>query len=256
MRRRQLLNYASATFLGTLGLGLASNWQSTQAQSGGSLTIKSLGHMCFLFTGNGRRIVTNPFRRLGCTDGYRTPSAAADLVLISSRLFDEGYTAEAYAGVELLDDSGVYDFNGFSVQGIGMDHDREGGRRFGSNIAWTWTQAGVNVVHLGGAAAPISLEDKILIGRPDVLLVPVGGGPKAYTPEEAAQAIRTLDPKLVIPTQYRTQAADAETCDIVALDAFLTLMQGIPVTRPGDTLNVSPGSLPASMRIAVLNYRF
>ena len=59
---------------------------------------------------------------------------------------------------------------------------------------------------------PLSLEHKILLGRPDILLVPVGGGPKAYTPEEAAEAIRELTPKVVIPTHYRTEAADAN-CD-------------------------------------------
>jgi len=40
-----------------------------------------------------------------------------------------------------------------------------------------------------------------------------------HTPQEAAQAIQSLNPKLV-PTQYRTQAADADTCDIVALEQF------------------------------------
>jgi L-ascorbate metabolism protein UlaG (beta-lactamase superfamily) len=256
MRRRQLLHYASASFLGTLGLGIASSWQAYQAQTGGTLTIKALGHTCFLFTGGGRRILTNPFRPIGCTEGYRAPSAGADLLLLSSRLFDEGFISETYQSVETLDEPGVYELNGLSVQGIGMPHDREGGRRFGTNTAWVWTQAGTRVVHLGGAAAPISLEDKILIGRPDVLLVPVGGGAKAYAPQEAVAAVRTLEPKLVIPTQYRTQAA-GEECDIVALDQFLSLMPGIPVSRPGDTLNVQSGSLPASgMRIAVVSYPF
>ncbi|MEO0541796.1 MAG: MBL fold metallo-hydrolase, partial [Cyanobacteria bacterium P01_A01_bin.105] len=96
-----------------------------------------------------------------------------------------------------------------------------------------------------------------LIGRPDVLLLPVGGGPKAYTPQAAATTVRDLQPKLVIPTQYRTQAADPATCDLVALDEFLGLMAGTAVTRPGSTLTVAPGTLPSSgMQIAVLSYPF
>ena len=216
MKRRQLLQNASAAFIGTLGLGIASNWQSVQAQTG-SLRITSLGHMCFRFTGSGRTILTNPFDPRGCTQGFAAPSlAGADLVLVSSRLLDEGFIPET-ASVSFLDEPGAYEINGLSVQGVGMPHDREGGRRFGTNTAWLWTQGGINIVHLGGAAAPIALEDKILIGRPDVLLVPVGGGPKAYNPAEAMAAVQSLQPKVVIPTQYLTGAASS-SCELEAME--------------------------------------
>lgn len=258
MRRRHLLRYASAGFLSTLSLGLVSSLQSYQAQTeSGPLSVQTLGHTAFLFTGGGQRILVNPFRPIGCTEGYPAPTAAADLVLISSRLFDEGYLEGSYANAQVLSQPGIYEIRGLNIQGISMPHDREGGRRFGTNVAWVWNQAGVKIAHLGGAAAPIALEDKILIGRPDVLLVPVGGGPKAYTPQEAVEAVRSLNPKLVIPTHYRTQAADGDACDIVALDEFLTLMQETPVNRVNSTLSVSPSVLPSDgMRIAVLNYPF
>ena len=252
MKRRQLIQNASAAFIGTLGLGIASNWQAYQAQTG-TLSITALGHMSFRFAGSGRTVVTNPFDPRGCTEGLTAPSlSGADLVLVSSRLLDEGFIPENVS-VNLLDEPGAYEVNGISVQGVGMPHDREGGRRFGINTAWLWNQAGVNIVHLGGAAAPIDLEDKILIGRPDVLLVPVGGGPKAYTADEAAAAIESLQPKLVIPTQYRTSAASS-SCDLEAIDSFLSVMAGTPVDRVGGTLTVSSSGLPASgMRIKVLS---
>ena len=255
MNRRNLLKYAGATFASTLGLGLASNYQSFKAQ-GGPLTITALGHTALLFTGGGQRVLVNPFKAIGCTAGYAEPNVGADLVLLSSRLFDEGFLGDRYTNTQVIDEPGDYTVNGVSIQGISMPHDRLDGRRFGSNVAWAWTQAGVNVVHLGGAAAPISIEDKILIGRPDVLLVPVGGGPKAYTAEEAVEAVRSLNPKVVIPTHYRTQAADADQCDIVGVDSFISLMSGTPVTQGDNTLNVGAGSLGEGMRIEVLSYAF
>jgi L-ascorbate metabolism protein UlaG (beta-lactamase superfamily) len=254
MKRRHLLKLSSASFLGTLSWGLASTWQTYQAQSSGTLTIQSLGHSCFLFTGSDRRILTNPFRPIGCTAGYQAPSATADVVLTSSQLFDEGYISQTYASTQRLTEPGVYDVKGVRFQGVGMPHDREGGRRFGTNVAWQWTQSGINIVHLGGAAAPISLEDQILLGRPDVLLVPVGGGPKAYGPEEAVAAIRTLEPKVVIPTQYRTAAADSATCDIDGVDPFLTAMTGASISRPGSQVTLRSADLPATgRRVVVLN---
>ncbi|KPQ35757.1 MAG: putative Zn-dependent hydrolases of the beta-lactamase fold [Phormidesmis priestleyi Ana] len=255
MKRRQLLQYASASFIGTLGLGLVSSYQTLQAQSG-SLTITSLGHTAFLFTGGGQRILVNPFKAAGCTAGYAEPTASADLILLSSRLFDEGFLTNQYANTQVLENPGDYTINGLTVRGVSMPHDRLGGRRFGTNNAWVWSQAGVKVVHLGGAAAPLSLEHKILLGRPDILLVPVGGGPKAYTPEEAAEAIRELTPKVVIPTHYRTEAADAN-CDLVGVGDFISLMSGTPVTQGDNTLSISADSLPSSgMRIEVLGYAF
>lgn len=257
MKRRQLIRYTQVALLASLGTGLASH-QSYQAQAA-PLSIRWLGHTSFLFSGSGPRILVNPFRALGCTAKYRPPKVEADLVLVSSRLFDEGAVEGLPGNPNLLLEPGVYQPNSsLQIQGIRTDHDRLGGRRFGDNIAWRWTQAGINILHLGGAAAPISLEQKILLGRPDVLFVPVGGSAKAYAPEEAKLAIQTLVPKLVIPTHYRTEAAAADACDLVSLDDFLAAMSGTPIIRaPGDSISLTASGLPqAGPVIQVLSYQF
>ena len=253
MKRRQFIPYASAGLISALGAGLLG--QGAVAQSAG-VSIQYLGHTCFLFTGQGRRVLVNPFRPIGCTAGYRAPRVSADYVMISSRLFDEGSLDGLPGDPRLLAQSGAYDIEGFRVQGIRIAHDRVGGRRFGFNVIWRWEMAGLNITHMGGAAAPIEVEQQILIGRPDVLLIPVGGGPKAYTAEEARQAIEVLNPRIIIPTHYRTQAANAEACDISGLEEFLTLMAGTPVQQRGDSMTVTASSLPAEgSRIDVMNYR-
>ncbi len=255
MKRRQFVQYAGASLLTAVGTGVISGFDAAQAQTG-SLSVQYLGHTCFLFTGSGQKILVNPFRSLGCTAGYRAPKLTADLVLISSQLLDEGAIELLPGNPRLLYEAGAYDVSGVKIQGISADHDRVGGKRFGSNVAWRWTQGGVTVLHLGGAAAPVTLEQKILMGSPDVLLIPVGGGPKAYTPEEAKQAISVLNPKLVIPTQYRTQAAK-DQCDLVGVDDFLKLMSGTPVRKGGDALSIQKADLPKTgMAIQVLSYRF
>ena len=250
MKRRRLLGYAGAG-LGITTLGVLNQ---AQAQSAG-VTIRSLGHTAFLFTGGGRRILVNPFRSIGCTEGLPSPAVPADIVMISSRLFDEGYLNDLPGEPRVLTDPGVYDFNDLRVQGILTPHDRESGRRFGNNTVWKWTQGGVTIVHMGGAAAPLGVEEQILLGRPDVMLVPVGGGPKAYTAAEAVQAVQVLKPKVVIPTHYLTTAA-ADSCELAPIDEFLSLMQGTPVTRASSgSLGVRPSDLPSQgMRIQVYQY--
>lgn len=254
MKRRKLIGYVGSSVGTAIGLSIVQKLP-VQAQTEG-VTVRSLGHMCFQFTGDGRRILVNPFRPIGCTAGYRAPNVATDLVMISSFLFDEGFTDDIPGEPRILSEPGIYQFTGMQVQGIEMAHDRNGGRQFGNNVAWRWNQAGLNILHLGGAAAPITVEQRILMGRPDLLLIPVGGGAKAYNPTEAVEAVRSLNPRIVIPTQYRTQAADANACDIQPIEDFLNLLPDTPTQRLGESVTFARSNLPETTVIRVLSYPF
>ena len=248
MKRRQLIKYASTSLLTAFGLSWYSGKNSYQAQTiAPGLQVQWLGHTCFLFTGGGLRVLVNPFLNIGCTAGYTLPKVEADLVLISSQLLDEG-SAEALPGnPRTLFQPGVFQFQGREFQGIAIPHDREGGRRFGTNVAWRWTQAGIDILHLGGAAAPIELEQQILMGSPDLALIPVGGKLKAYNAAEAKQAMLTLQPKIVIPTHYLTLAADTNTCELGSVEEFLQLVTDVPIKRNNtDTLVLSRQNLPSN----------
>jgi L-ascorbate metabolism protein UlaG (beta-lactamase superfamily) len=174
--------------------------------------------------------------------------------MISSRLLDEGSASDLPGNPQLIVESGIYEVKGLEIQGINTFHDREKGRRFGVNVAWRWTQGGVKIVHLGGAASPIEIEQKILIGTPDLALIPVGGSAKAYQPEEAFAAMKAINPKVMIPTQYLTQAADKDNCDLVGVDRFLELAEAdrkseTPIVKnitilKTDKITFSPQNLP------------
>ena len=243
----------------------------SKAIGNGTLRLEWLGHTCFLFTGEGKRILVNPFAKVGCTTGYRSPAVATDYVLISSRQLDEGAVNVVPGDPAVFYTPGVYQLaDKTSIQGIRTEHDRIEGKRFGLNTAWRWTQGGINLLHLGGIAATISTSQKILMGSPDVLIIPVGGKqppsstdkydpawPEVYTPEEAQAAIATLNPRLVIPTHYRTEAADPKSCDLVGVQDFLQRMKGTPI-RYSETnaLTLSPSSLPQdALTIQVMGYR-
>lgn len=262
MKRRQFVRLVQVGACSALTTTLITKWAADSAQvmaqtaDTGNLTVRWLGHTCFQFTGGGLRVLVNPFRQLGCTAGYSDPKVDTDLVLISSRLLDEGAVENFPGNPSLLYEAGVYQFNDTQVQGIRTIKDRRQGRQFGTNVAWLWTQAGVKILHLGGLASPIDLEERILIGRPDIVFIPVGGGPKSYTPEEAKQTLGTLKPQLIVPTHYRTAAADAASCDLVPVDEFLTVMQGTSVQRlSGNTLTVGSSLLSSNEPIIqVFNY--
>lgn len=244
IRRRQFLRYVQGGLIASLGTSLVGHWQTSRADAAGSLSIQSLGHTCFLISGSGVRVLVNPFRSIGCTAKYSAPKVSADLVLISSRQLDEGVVEGLPGKPKLLFEAGPYRTNGLQFQGIRTLHDRVNGFRFGTNVAWQWKQGGLKLLHLGGIASPISIEQKILMGSPDVVFIPVGGGDETYTAEEAKAAIALLQPRLVIPTHYRTGAANPSVCDLDPVDNFLKVMAGNSIRRGGSSLSLSAGSLP------------
>ena len=248
MKRRELIRYTGASVLAALGTMGASAFRTTLAQSANqSLSVQWLGHSAFLFSGSGMRILVNPFRTLGCTAGYRLPKVKADLVLISSQLWDEGAAEGLPGNPKILFEPGVYEINGLKFQGVPSPHDRVNGNRFGTNVAWRWTQGGIKIAHLGGAATPISDEAKILLGSPDLALIPVGGGGKIYTPEEAKQAMLTLNPRIMIPTQYQTVGSDKKNCDLFPVKNFLNLVEGMNVSFiNGNQIALNRNNLPKS----------
>lgn len=212
------------------------------------VSIEWLGHSAFLFSNPQIRILANPFTPLGCTAKYQAPKPVVNLVMISSRLLDEGSASGLPNNPQLMVEPGVYNVNNIEFQGIKTLHDRENGRRFGDNIVWKWTQGGVKLLHLGGIASPISIEQKILMGNPDIIFIPVGGGPKAYNAEEAMKSIEVLKPRMVIPTQYLTNATEANVCELQGVQTFVDLAKeanfNINIIK-GNRITVRPEDLPS-----------
>ena len=220
---------------------------STPAAGATGVTITSYGHSALLISGGGRSVLVNPFKAVGCAKGLREPRVNATVTLASSELPDEG--ARIGGGTYLVK-PGSYRVGGLNLEGFSAPHDRVGGRRFGNATIWRWQQGGLSFAHLGGSAAPLSGEDKVLLGRPDVLIIGVGGGGKVYDGKEAAEVVRQLNPRRVIPVQYVSGDAP-QGCDQGGVQPFLDAMGGTEVRRVGTTLSL-PGTLGDNTVIDVM----
>jgi len=88
------------------------------------------------------------------------------------------------------------------------------------------------------------------VGRPDVLMIPVGG---YYTigPAEAEAVIPALNPRLVIPMHYKTEVNAG--WPIGSVDDFIS--GKARVSRQGQTVKLSRETLPAEPSIWVLAHR-
>ena len=185
---------------------------------------------------------------VGCAAGLAEPRVNAGVILASSELADEG--ARGVAGGRFLVQPGSYRIGGLSLEGFASPHDRIDGRRFGQSTLWRWQQGGLSFAHLGATAGPITGADKVLLGRPDVLIIGVSGGSKIFNGEEAAEVVRALNPRRVIPVQYVSGAAP-DNCDQEGLQPFLEAMQGTTIRDGGRTLSL-PGQLGDTTVIQVM----
>ena len=269
MKRRQFIQTAGISAFGAIaGFSLLQK-NTVQAQTG-NLDIEWLGHTCFSVSGAGTKVLINPFRALSCTAGYRDTFPQADIVLLSSQLFDEGYTDGLPGDPRILFQAGQYPVNNITFDGISLAHaniERYRGWRFPPNIAWSWRQGGISLLHLGGAGEEVDIDDFILTGgSPDILMIPVGGTdadpqnipPKGYTPAQALQALELLRPKIVIPTHYKTTAGD-DTCGLQSIESFLNLVDRNEIkvtTVASNRLQVNRAALSqANSEIKVLSDR-
>mgnify|MGYP001401319595 FL=1 len=234
----------SAAFAAT---GLALSLQAT-AHAAGGVNISSYGQRALLIQGGGQSVLLNPYKAVGCAAGLPEPRVNAGVVLASSELADEG--ARGVASGRFLVAPGSYKVGGLNLEGFASPHDRMEGRRFGNATIWRWQQAGLDFAHVGATAGPISGADRVLLGRPDVLIIGVGGGDKIYNGEEAAAVVKQLNPRRVIPVQYINGNAPAN-CDQGGVQPFLNAMGGTTGVNPGRSISL-PANLPDTTVITVL----
>ena len=231
----------------TAAAGLALSCSSA-AMAATGVTISSYGQRALLIQGGGQSVLLNPYRAVGCAAGLAEPRVNAGVILASSELADEG--ARGVAGGRFLVQPGSYRIGGLSLEGFASPHDRIDGRRFGQSTLWRWQQGGLSFAHLGATAGPITGADKVLLGRPDVLIIGVGGGSKIFNGEEAAEVVRALNPRRVIPVQYVNGDAP-EGCDQEGVQPFLDAMGGTAIRRVGRTQTL-PSDLDDTTVITVM----
>ena len=161
----------------------------------------------------------------------------ADLLLITHEHGDHN-GVEAVGGdpVTIRSTAGTFDSPAGEVVGVASEHDAVAGTQRGPNTIFRFSLDGLRVCHLGDLGQPaLRPEQTSAIGEVDVLFVPAGGGP-TIGGEAAAQAVRDLAPRLVVPMHYRTPAIDF----LDPPDAFLDAL-GAPVEQADSSeLEVEP----------------
>jgi L-ascorbate metabolism protein UlaG (beta-lactamase superfamily) len=94
------------------------------------------------------------------------------------------------------------------IVGVAGEHDDVAGTSRGHVVMFVLELDGVRLAHLSDLGQPALRPEQVeAIGKPDVLFVPVGGGPTLGA-IEAEAVCRQLDPTWVVPMHYRSPLID------------------------------------------------
>ena len=162
-------------------------------------------------------VITDPYDK---SIGLKIGRPKADIVTISHA--HPGHNAvDAVSGIDsdqplVFDRPGEYESKNVFVHGIGAYHDKKDGAEFGKTTMFRFDIGGVTILHLGDLGTVLSDQQLEKIGDVDILLVPVGGK-TTLDAKLAAEVVKQVDPRIVIPMHYKI---DDLVGDYDTVDAF------------------------------------
>jgi L-ascorbate metabolism protein UlaG (beta-lactamase superfamily) len=211
------------------------------------MDISWLGHSCFRLKGSRASVITDPY---SAGLGYSLGKPAARIVTVSHEHPGHCYFAGIGGQPKVVNRPGEYEISDVLIIGIATFHDGEGGRKRGKNIVYLMEIDEVAVCHLGDLGHVLTSEQIEDIGNVDVLLLPVGGVSTLNAPM-AAEVVRQLEPKVVIPMHYKTPALNRE---LEPVDRFLKEI-GAKQVSSQPKLSVTKSNLPLSTQVFLLDYQ-
>lgn len=208
------------------------------------MEITWLGHSCFKIRGKQTTIITDPYSP---DLGYSLGKLNASIVTVSHLHPGHSFTAGVGGDPRAITGSGEYEISNVLVIGVATFHDEDRGKIRGGNTAYLIEIDEISICHLGDLGHVLTDEQVEELGNVDVLLVPVGGVSTIDSPV-AAEIVRQLEPKAVIPMHYKTPALSRK---LEPVEAFLKEMGADNIT-PQAKLSLTKSSLPISSQVFLL----
>lgn len=208
------------------------------------MEITWLGYSCFRLKGKQATVITDPFPP---DLGYSLGKPSAQVITVSHSHPGHSYVQGVSGEPKVIRGPGEYEISGVMTLGVQTYHDNERGVQRGKNTAYLMDIDEVMVCHLGDLGHVLTTEQSARLETVDVLLVPVGGI-STIDAAQAAEVVRHLEPKIVIPMHYKTLVLKRE---LAPVDRFLKEM-GVKEAVPQPKLTVNKGSLPLTLQVVIL----
>jgi L-ascorbate metabolism protein UlaG (beta-lactamase superfamily) len=203
------------------------------------------GHSCFRLRGREATVITDP---PASSLGYNLARLQADVVTVSHDHPGHNNIGFCTEPCQVIAGPGEYEVGGVFITGVPTYHDGHEGKERGKNTVYSIAIDDVTIGHLGDLGHLLSAQLIETLGNIDVLLIPVGGQ-STIDAAKAAELVAAMEPKLVVPMHYHTNAQ--HTAALAPVERFLKEM-GRAESTPQAKLNITRSSLPAETQVVVL----
>jgi L-ascorbate metabolism protein UlaG (beta-lactamase superfamily) len=121
-------------------------------------------------------------------------------------------------------------------------HDKSRGMQRGKNAIFVFRIDDICIAHLGDLGHVLGPDQLKMMGKIDILLVPIAGGYYTVTPSEAREVTKLVNPKIAIPKHFWWEQAVRD------------YTQGLTRVRMTNTpvLKISKPELPQPIEVIVL----
>ena len=148
---------------------------------------------------------------------------------------------------QVLTGPGEYEIGGLSVRGVATPADDPAISR-DTNTVYVVDADGMQVATLGNPGYQPSAQSVQQISKVDVLIINTEA--QGLEPDELSTVIRSLEPKMVVPSGYDSNAGKPSP----AMLRLLTEL-GVKEIEPTPRLSVNRGGLPEERTVVVLQQR-
>ncbi len=208
------------------------------------MEISWLGYSSFKIKGSRATVITDPFPPELGSPGKQT----ATIVTVSHNHPTHAYVAGIEGSPRVISGPGEYEIGGVFISGFPTYHDTQQGKVRGRNTVYAIEIDEVTVCHLGDLGHPLSSGQLADIGTIDILLLPVGGK-TTIDAAAAAQLVRQMEPKIVVPMHYQIGKFGAE---LEPVDRFLKEMGVREVTPHPKIVHTKANLPPLGTQVVVL----
>ncbi|MFQ5850033.1 MAG: MBL fold metallo-hydrolase [Candidatus Binatia bacterium] len=216
----------------------------------GSVVIRWFGHATFQITSSkGTRILTDPHIR----DYLPVPTLPQHIVTTShnhtphSNIWMARGKPVILEGLSHLDDDwkAIHRIiRDVSVYTVPAYHDKSQGLQRGKNAIFVFRVDDICIAHLGDLGHRLTKVQLKMLGKIDILLVPIAGGMYTVPADEAREVTKQVNPRIAVPMHYSWE------------DAAEEFTRGHPRVRKinSHTLKISKRQLPKAGEIVILSW--
>jgi L-ascorbate metabolism protein UlaG (beta-lactamase superfamily) len=210
------------------------------------MDISWLGHSCFKIRGTQATVITDPYSP---DLGYSLGKPTARIITVSHQHPGHSYVQGVGDDPRPVKGPGEYEISGVLIIGLATFHDGDKGSQRGKNTVYLIEIDEVSVCHLGDLGHVLTTEQVAELENVDVLLLPVGGISTINAPM-AAEVVRQLEPKVVVPMHYQTEALKR---NLEPVGRFLKEM-GVKEISSRPKLSFTKANLPLGTNVFLLDY--